>query len=188
MELGCHQISHPDRRGKSQAVFAFADHYLRVVGNRIVRVDEVEARVVRDAVKHPMASYLPHSVPSDLRHFENSAIDRGRILCDSPANYSEAIGVVLVAMVKQHLDSDTDSQKRLACGNHLIAQYPIKSECAKISHRCTRGADPGQYRTIGAANFLCRVRDLASMAQTVQRVCDAGQIPGLVVDDCNHRI
>src|SRR5207247_11470078 len=58
------------RAGKGDAVFRGALHQRRLPCLRKVAVDEIEAAAVFDAGPQDVRPFLPHLIPSHVRHFE----------------------------------------------------------------------------------------------------------------------
>src|SRR5580704_18938075 len=110
MELSRDYVVVRDRRGERNAVVARTNRDRRVVGNRIVRIDEIKVRVVGHAREDSMRPGLAHAIPSDLRDLQRAAVDRSRIARDAPRDDAKAFGAVLFAPIEQNLDADADAE------------------------------------------------------------------------------
>src|ERR1017187_980721 len=128
MELSREHVVARDRRGERNAVVGSGNRDRGVVGNRIIRIDEIEVGVVRHAGEDSMRAGLAHAVPSDLRDLERTAVNRARVAHDAASDNAEAIGLVLFAAIEQHLDADADAQKWFAGAGYVIAENFDESE------------------------------------------------------------
>ncbi len=130
---------------------------------------------------------LAHAVPSDLRDLERTSVDRARIARDAARDDAEAFGAVLFAAIEQDLDPDADAEERLAGARYVVAQNLDESERAQIFHRGACCSDTRKYHAVGGDDALGAIGDLGFMAEEFQRALNAGEVAGLVIDDCDHR-
>src|SRR5277367_2029557 len=186
VELSGDDVVARNRGGERQAVVARANRERRIVGNRIVRIDEIEVRVVGHAGEDSMGARLAHAVPSDLRNLERTAVERARITGDAAGDDAEAFGGVLFTAIEQHLDADADAEERLAGAGDVVAQHVDESERAQIFHGGAGGADAGEDDAIGGGDALGAIGYFGLMTEKFERALNAGQVAGFVVNDCYH--
>src|SRR5262249_47979632 len=134
MELSGDDIIARDRGGEPHAVVARRDYHIRVVGDWVVRIDEIEVSIVGNAAEDRMRPGLVHTIPSDLRDFQHPAVNRCRKAHDPSREHPKASRIVLLAAVEKHLDTYTNAEERLS-GTDVVAQRVVEPMRAKVAHR-----------------------------------------------------
>src|SRR5712691_2261616 len=112
MELYRENIILCQRAGKGDAVLGGALHQRRLPCLWKVAVDEIEAAIVFDAGPQGVRAFLPHLIPSHVRHLEPTPRRiphrrRGKP-AHLPPQQGEPCYVAFLARFEQHLQADAD--------------------------------------------------------------------------------
>jgi hypothetical protein len=98
---------------------------------------------------------------------------------------SEAFRIVLFAIFKDNLRSETNAQYGLSFVYPF--RYPLIEVCLpQIGHRFTRGTNAREDYTAGLLQYFGIITDQARFPQITKSSCYTGQIPGLIINDSYH--
>ena len=182
VELGGEDVAVRDDRGERHAVLGLADDVGRVGRIDVIRVDEVEVRVVGDAFQQGMR-------PGESgRCSSRSAGLSGRRAAAGPCPGS-ARGRSTPA--PSSLDSKMTCSPRQTPRNGrpeatYCSQRLGEAEPFEVAHRVDGRALAGHDQAVGLATTLGSSVRLGVVADRLQRLRDAPEVSGAVVQDRDH--
>ena len=179
VELDAEQRSARDRRHERPAVLGDGQHGVVGRGRRVTRerVHEVEVGAVPDPGEQGMLLTSRDLVPADVRQ-GRCVLQAGR----PPPEEPQRVRPVLIAAIEQHLEAQTDPQERLAC-RHPGTDRVHEAVALQARHRRGRGAHARHDERVRAAQRLAVAGDRDLRADARERLIDADQVPGAMVDD-----
>src|SRR6267142_2351741 len=104
--------------GKAERITGGTRHQRLFLLIHVVAVHKIEAAAIRNTRPHLVGHGLIHLVPAHVRHLELLAALAyhafGGEATDFPRQYAQTLDATLFARLKQHLQADAQTQKRLA--------------------------------------------------------------------------
>jgi hypothetical protein len=113
----------------------------------------------------------------------------GRYIVGEPSHFtrknSKASGLVLLADIKKHLETNANAQDGYSSAEEFPKQL-IKPKLPQAFHGFPGGPDPGEDHLIRLTDFIMGVGDPAWKSKIIQCPLHAGQVPRFVVEYGNH--
>lgn len=187
MELGGEDVITPDGGGEIPAIFGLGGDDALVRRLRIKAVDEIDIAAAFDiAEERAIGPGNLDLVPADLRNLQAVFFGKADNAAFEDAQTGSA-GVEFLASFKQRLVTDADAQEKLAALDVLLRraeQFLFAHGIDAIIER----ADAGQDHGAGVADLFGRFGDAHVGADLKERLVDAAQVAGAVIEKGNHPI
>ena len=145
-------------------------------------MNKVEVAILGNTAENAVCLRQLHIVPADVGHLQSRPTGNA---ANAPVKDTQTRNAgAFFALGKQQLQPQANTQKRSAA----ICRRPHRVYQPATAHGSPSVANPGQDHPICRQN-LCRIGSNAIVrAQKVQRLLHTGQIPGTVVNNCNHTL
>ena len=150
-------------------------------------MDEIELSFIGNIPKNGVLLLKGYMVPSHVGNLEGHTVFL-QILWESlngARDNSEAFRIILFAIFKDNLRSETNAQYGLSFVYPF--RYPLIEVCLpQIGHRFTCRTNAREYNMTCLLKYFRLITDLARFPQITKSPCDAGQIPCPVINNTYH--
>src|SRR5215469_3701358 len=179
MKLNAEQV--PPFYYRSKWLFVGAGCDCVSAHRRAIGVGEVHVRARRNPRKQSRLSYHRVAVPSHMGRFH--CVGKS---CTSPSKHAQATQCRrLVAALKHPLQAQTDPQQRHLSRSNSITQYGSKRSVRQRGCRL-EVPDSRNNALLGTSHNVRVIGDNALPTEVLNRLHYRCQVPGSVINNCNH--
>src|SRR5438552_500794 len=137
MKLGREHVVLPDHGGERRWIVGLGSNEIRVFGNHIVGVYEINSRFAWQIPKQRSRTADTKLVPAHVRHFEIRHVGKAHHLARK--EIEPVMFPVFVTLTEEQLQAETDSQEWFA-GANMIDERLNHAGFAQTSNGIAKGA------------------------------------------------